>query len=560
MKKNYFLYIFIGLTILFGVLVRLSNLDKPTGLWYDEMLLYSVASKHFFSGMIAENTHRFLFFPIYFLVYKFWITLFGNSDFVIRLMSVFFDYLSIASAYFVGMYFAVLINKTDAKHRIGLYNVLLYSINSSFIYYAQEAKFYTMTIFLVNILMIFWLKMLKNPSKLNVMLFLMSNFLLLYSDTLQVLLVIILQVMTFIYLYICRRSEIKQFIGQLFGFFIVLIPLVLIMLINKNYYSGDFNAVVYDNSFILLVIQNWFTPILAGLQNNILSYQYVILSNIFSLKWWIFIFFPIIFYFVLLIKGSKKESISKFLLLIAFVYVLMHIILTWYLDYNVLVRYVMPALPFVLVICAYGVEKINRKRFLVVFIIMNMFAILSPVGATKIERPDGYKDLANILNLNKISPSANFVLPIRVSLLDKYYDIKGKKFSLYSFNAEDCQKTYLTKPELNEIKSKQNLYKNYYCFLTSHTNKDFENYVKSNYINQIPPKSDLVIIVDKSICMFNDEQIIKIANSLDYKKYPLQFLRLSKLNNNLINVLSKNMQMKNHIESKNWSIYIFSKL
>lgn len=44
--------------------------------------------------------------------------------------------------------------------------------------------------------------------------------------------------------------------------------------------------------------------------------------------------------------------------------------------------------------------------------------------------------------------------------------------------------------------------------------------------------------------MFTNEQLAVLANSANYEKYPLQFLRLSKLNNDIIAVISKKQKTK----------------
>lgn len=198
--KNRYLYIFFVVIFAFVALIlRLNNLDKASGLWYDEMTIYSIASKNSIAGMLQEDSHRFLLFPLYFLIYKFWISIFGNSDYVIRLMSVFFDMASVISAFWVGATFASFIGKDEVKHKIGLFNMLLYTINASFIYYAQEAKFYSLTFFLINILIICWLKFLKNPNKSCIITFLLSNAILLYTYTSQILLIVIVQIVTLFY-------------------------------------------------------------------------------------------------------------------------------------------------------------------------------------------------------------------------------------------------------------------------------------------------------------------------------------------------------------------------
>ena len=70
-------------------------------------------------------------------------------------------------------------------------------------------------------------------------------------------------------------------------------------------------------------------------------------------------------------------------------------------------------------------------------------------------------------------------------------------------------------------------------------------------------KNSIVILKDNSIAMFSDEQLKLIAQSQNLDKYPYQFLRLSKLYNNIIKVFNKNYKLKQKIINKNWEIYIF---
>lgn len=564
MKKKYLRYVLIFVILIFAFLIRTNNLDKISGLWYDEMTIYSIASQKTLFLIFQTDGHRFLLFPLYYLIYKFWLTFVGNSDYILRLMSVFFDMLAVISIYFAGLNFAQLINKEEVKEKIGLFAMLLYAINSSFIYYAQEAKFYSLTFFLINVLIIYWCKFLKNTDRKNAIGFLLSNAVLLYTFTSQIVLLIILQITTLTYFLVKRKEALKIYFNQMLGMLIVSLPLILVIFYNHKYFSGNFDAIVFDNSFILLLIQNYFSPILVGIQNNILSYQYIILSNIFNPKLWLYIFMPVVFNISILLKGSKKELFSKLFLSVAFLYVSFHITLTYFTTYNVLVRYVVMVLPFLIIICANGLEILCKKKigyvFLTLFLIINLLVLMSPIGATKIARPPGYKGLANLLIAAKVDSNSNFILPIRISLLDKYFLIKGQRYSLYSLNTEDCQKTYLTQKEITGIKNNDDLYSSYRRFLSSDKiSKKFENYIVQNYIND--SKKDLIVIDDHGICMFSGTNIHKILGSGEkiYRGCPIQFLRLSKLENNLIEVLSKHMSLKKTLADNNWTIYVYSK-
>lgn len=66
-----------------------------------------------------------------------------------------------------------------------------------------------------------------------------------------------------------------------------------------------------------------------------------------------------------------------------------------------------------------------------------------------------------------------------------------------------------------------------------------------------------MIITDRTISMFTGEQIRMIIHSGNYEKFPIQFLRLSKLNNDLLYTASKNLKLKQHLNVKNWEIFVF---
>ena len=542
-----------------ALMLRLINLDKAGGLWYDEATIYSIASKSFPTGMMQADSHRFLLFPLYYFVYNLWINIIGNSDFLIRFMSVFFDVLSIGAAYFAGMAFGEFLNKDEKfSQSTGLTYALLYTLNSSFIYYAQEAKFYSMTFLLVNILIVFWLKFLKNQDTKSFIPFYLANLFLIYTYTSQILLTIIILLVTGIYF--LKEKVSRSNLKYLLILLTVYIPLCLLGLYIKNYFSGNFSAVVYDNSFILIALQDYFTPLLAGVQNNVLKYQYVWLKGLFNPVFWIFVFFPIIFILSQIIKICIKSKEARILLSVPVSYLLIHILLSNFSEYKVLVRYTLMILPFLLLLAALGIDSIKnnilRKTLLVLFVVVSFLGINSNYGAVNIPRPDGYRLPGLALQQYKVNPEANFILPIRPDLLDKYFTITGEKLSLYTLNSEEAQKTYLTQDEISGIKNdKQNPYKYYRRYLLSDKiSPDFVEYIMDNFVED---GHQIVVMTDKSISMYTDEQIKTIVNSKNYQGYPLQFLRLSKLNNDLLKVLHKEGKLQKKIMVNNWEIFVF---
>lgn len=546
MLRKYFLFFVI---LLFGIIIRLINLDKSAGLWYDEMTIYSIASQKSIIDIFNTDSHRFLLFPLYYLIYHLWLFIFGNSDLVIRLMSVFFDILGIISAFFVGKEIAKRCNINE--YNCGTIYMLLFALNSLLIYYAQEAKFYSLTTFIVNLVLLSWLKYINERSNKFFILLFLTSLLLILTYTSQCILVLIIFLATLLYFFLSKNHIPKK---HLLIFPTVFIPVIILISCIPNYFSGNFDAVVIDSSFLFLILQNFFTPILNSLQNNITNYHIVLIKNFSNISFWLFVIYPIVYLLFSAIYSVKKHIITRYLIGISLSYICLHIIISQFTNYTPLIRYLIPILPFVLAACSVGICQQKRKMFLIIFIIINVFVLISPLSATEINRPDGYKELAEMLKSNNITASADFIMPIRTNLLDKYYYIEGKRISLYTLNNPEFQKTYLTDEEINKIE-KADLTSAYYRYFISNKipsqmgNAIFNNFIKNNKI---------VLIKDNTICLYDNNQIKEIALSEYYKQVPIQFLRLSKLNNDLISILSQKMRLEKTIKSTSWDIYVFT--
>ena len=553
MKNNIKYYIFLVLIIIFGFAIRLINLDKNGGLWYDEITIYSISQN--FSG----DLKRFLQFPIYYVFYKFWICILGNSDFVIRLMSVIFDILSLFMTFILTKnIYKIFSNDEIQSIKAGLVSSSLYAVNSSFIYYAQEAKFYSFTFFAVLLFFIFWIKFLdKNCSKINFVLFYLSTLILLYSNTCQIVLIMfafILMTVLFV-----KRNIIKQKLSYLMILSTVFIPLIIFLIRIKGYFTGNFDAVVFDNSFTLSVFQNYFSPILIGVQNNVLNYQKFLIKHLLDIKYLVYVLIPVIISIFGILYSVKKSVICRYLFLICSLYLVFHLILPLFSSYKPLVRYTLFVLPIFISLLAVGLKVLTNKYLkrclFAVLIFINTFCLILPSSALFIQRPDGYKTLADFLKVNNIPNNANFILPIRENLLDKYYKIRGEKLSLYILNSDAAQKTYLTNDEINGLKNDNGNKQIYYKrFLTNDKiSEEFIKFVDEKFSVNKP----IVLITDKSICVFNNQQISQIVQSSHYSNYALQFLRLSKLNNDLLKVLKLRFKRYDVYNSDMWDVYVF---
>ena len=545
-------YSIFAILVVFTILIRLFNLDNPFGLWHDEATIYSIANA---LPNVHINLQRFFIFPIYYIFYKIWITIFSNTDFVIRLMSVFFDTLNVITAYFLGRQITKNLKIEELKYKMGLITMFMFAINSSFIYYAQEAKFYSLTFFLVTLTTLTFLKFVDKFDKKSTILFVTSNALLLYTQTTLAVINILFTIIAIIFLYRIKKLNLFFISTNL----AIYLPLICFIIFIKNYFSGNFDIVYYDNSFILQVLQNWFSPILTALQNNIPNYQNVVFTSLLNIKILLYVIFPIIFMISTFVSAIKNNKLLRAISIIPIAFVAFHILLSQTEFYSANVRYTLAVLPIVLSISAVYIGENFNKKFVKIlftlFVAVNLLVLCSPMSATKIERPIGYKALGELLVQNKINPNYNFVMPFNKNLLEKYYKITGETESFYNLNSTDAQKTYLSEKEIENISKKHDMKENYErYFITNEITKEFSEYVLKNYAKDA---NHLVLVIDRGICAFSNDEIKEIMDS--NKNIPIQFLRLSKLNNDLITVLLTKYNIEKQIVDKNWEIILLKK-
>src|SRR5574344_103739 len=173
LKNKSFWYVM--LLSLIGIWLRLIFINKPDGLWNDEYVSWAIAtipfSKSFWAG-VASQCHM----PFYYLYLKFFTSAFGNSDLMLRLTSVLPGILAIPAMYFLG--------KEIADKKTGILSATITAFSAFLIYFSQEVRFYEILFLFSALLIIYALKFIKNQSKNNFILLLITNFLVMFTHTL----------------------------------------------------------------------------------------------------------------------------------------------------------------------------------------------------------------------------------------------------------------------------------------------------------------------------------------------------------------------------------------
>ncbi len=136
---------------------------------------------------------------LYYVLLHVWLAL-GNSELVVRALSVVFAVATLPALYALG---ARLFDRG-----VGLIAVLLLTLNATHIEYAQEARSYTLLVFLVTASFLFFLRSLQRPCLGNWCGYVLGSVLACYAHFFGML------VLPTIWLRLCLRSPLAQRDGK----------------------------------------------------------------------------------------------------------------------------------------------------------------------------------------------------------------------------------------------------------------------------------------------------------------------------------------------------------
>ena len=168
--KKFLLVLFF---IIFGTFLRLISIDKAEGLWNDEYISWmisSVAINGGFWNAVKSQCHM----PLYYLYLKLIMTLFGQSDLILRLSSLICGIAAIPVMYYAGK---------EKDNYTAVICALFTSISSFLIYYSQEVRLYSLLFLISALTFLFTVKLIKYPNKKNLILTLVFNFLIIFTHT-----------------------------------------------------------------------------------------------------------------------------------------------------------------------------------------------------------------------------------------------------------------------------------------------------------------------------------------------------------------------------------------
>lgn len=132
-SKNRAVFFLIFIVVL-GFSLRLYDLSEES-LWTDEMVSLRHIRQNDFKSLIISVQEGELTPPLYYIFLKYWVNVFGESEFSLRFPSLLFDFFSIVILYLLG---TRLFNR-----KIGLISSFLLATTMLQVVYAQEARHYS---------------------------------------------------------------------------------------------------------------------------------------------------------------------------------------------------------------------------------------------------------------------------------------------------------------------------------------------------------------------------------------------------------------------------------
>lgn len=533
----------IFLIIILGIALRLIFINKPDGLWNDEYISWMIAATPFSNGFINAMKSQ-CHMPFYYLYLKFFMTLFGQSDLLLRLTSVFAGVLSIPVMYFIGK---------ENDENTGITCASITAISSFLIYYSQEVRLYSVLFLFSALSLLYTIKCIKNPIKKNFILYAISNFLILFTHTIGFVFVFFNLIILSINLYKQFKKVITTVWVSIFTGGILLTPLVYKIFTTKSFsqWWGHFSI-----SKIGFLFTDYFSPVLTNLTNAPDKFLY-------APKLALFMLIPTIIAISCIIKAlyKNKINIQLFLLFISTITILIIASLTGKLVF--ITKYSIEVYPILIYLASYGVNSINNNLWkyslIIIYCLTSIgYIIFHPYSAPKMRRAEGHKIMTDILNRMELKKDDMILLEYYPkNRFEKYFDFSNYRvveinkgnFPIYLSESNSYEDAY---------KNGKNIYKNMFL---SNKNSHFENMLNSEIFNKLKPGQNVVMVSLNSVSFYSPDNINLISqNENIYNKTPLLFLVFSYIKNQTFFELMQNLAITRFEQKGNWTLIKFTKL
>ena len=167
----------IVLILAVGLILRFYKINQS--LWLDEAINVTFVKNLNLHSLVFEYSIGDFHPPLYHIIMRGWVLLFGTSEIVVRLPSVILG--------FATVYVVYLIARKLFDDKTALISATLVATSPLHVYYSQEARMYMLAAFFASLSVYFFVSILKKETLIYWFGFVVATVLMLYSDYLPYL-------------------------------------------------------------------------------------------------------------------------------------------------------------------------------------------------------------------------------------------------------------------------------------------------------------------------------------------------------------------------------------
>lgn len=348
------------LLLLIGGTIRFIGIGRES-IWLDEAITVrqSVMDMETSIGLLKEDTH----FPLYGIMINIWVHLFGASETAIRVPSLIFDLISIYAVYLIG--------RKLFSQKTGMVAAVLLAFSTTSIYYSQEARLYTLFLFLTLASFYFYIRLLDKITAIDSIFYLLFSVLMIYTHIFSAL-TILMQSAWFFYIHRGDFIKISVWLLLLASEFILFLPWFFIMV----------NQILHNQ------LRNWIPA----------PNLYFFMKTFIDLAGGIIQFIILVLLIYIILKNKKKYTIDEkereiIIMLVLFIMIPILLVLLFSIFFIHLFypKYFFYLSGYMILLLAYAVTKFakERKMFIrVLSIIIICSALSAAVQYSIADKPD----------------------------------------------------------------------------------------------------------------------------------------------------------------------------
>lgn len=568
-KENKFDYLVLTLIVLLAFVLRTINIEKPEGMWFDEVYCWYIASAkmplEFLSRIVREDYHA----PLYFFILHYWMKLLGSSDVTLRMLSVIFGVLAVPAFFLLGRELQPKTQneKSPLMAGMGLWMALFVAVNSLLIYYSQEVKFYSLVFLLSTLNLLFMIRFYKSGSKKSAAGIVISTAAILYTLTTSPFYLAFVFLGFALLLWLKKRESFKKFLVISAIIALLYLPYIPVLIHHQillsSYFINLASVFRFDWVNVLLFVFYLFSPFLSTIKNGVPVPAILETLSGISFGFVVFVIIPALLGIAGIINSIRKKTILNAFLAVSLVFVAATILLAIFGTFGFLPRYVLIGTPILLMAAVFGLCTIKNKTLsrilLSFFVLANLFYVATaPDSAPNLKRDETYGTLNNMLIQENVTRKDTIFCFFAGSMLKKYNNYNVFDFDLgasFIKNKNNALENVLDKNVINKLNQNnvKNLLKTY--FLSKNISPRFEKFLYKNIYLKMHSGDKFVVVITK-VFFYEDKNVTDEI----YEKMIPHALVYSKVSSDVLRFAKKYFVLKSTLQKDFWVVLVFEKV